>query len=275
MNFDELYPKDYKPENHPEGYFPKPRSDYWKSTDDNLSRDDKTLQDDTTQDDKPSSNNKYARCDFDRANISNAGVVRTKDGALSSKDDDILSVLNTEVFSTISDDNTTIPTNLWYAFTCAQQLKSALSFPQIIPCKKLTTSATLPTKATKSSAAFDLYADENCQITSGENKTVSTGISMAIPNGYSGKIESRSGLALNSNIVAVGGVIDSDYRGEIKVILCVTSAQKNGAMRIVNVLKGDRIAQMSILIVPTFTLKEVEELPSALEKHDGFGSTGK
>ena len=141
--------------------------------------------------------------------------------------------------------------------------------------KKLSEKAIVPTYGTPYAAGADLYAciDETIEIKPGETKMVGTGIAMEIPDGYVGLVFARSGLACKKGLAPANkvGVIDSDYRGEIKVAL----HNHNGSGDALPVEAGERIAQISI--VPY--LKAEFELADELEETDrgdkGFGSTGK
>jgi dUTP pyrophosphatase len=141
--------------------------------------------------------------------------------------------------------------------------------------KKLSEKAIVPTYGTPYAAGADLYAciDETIEIKPGETKMVGTGIAMEIPDGYVGLVFARSGLACKKGLAPANkvGVIDSDYRGEIKVAL----HNHNGSGEALPVEAGERIAQISI--VPY--LKAEFELADELEETDrgekGFGSTGK
>jgi len=133
---------------------------------------------------------------------------------------------------------------------------------------KLSRNAQIPTKATQGSAAYDLYATENVYIPHGETAVVSTGLSMQIPDGWKGEIYSRSGLASKGIFVANSpGKIDSDYRGEIKVIL------HNTRREIVGIHAGERIAQFEINPVYPIDWEE-GELTDTDRGEGGFGSTG-
>ena len=138
--------------------------------------------------------------------------------------------------------------------------------------KKLNPNAKLPTKATKGAAAYDLYAAESVYIPIGETAVVGTGLSMEIPPGWKGEVYSRSGLASKGIVVANSpGKIDSDYRGEIKVIL-----HNNRNTDLVGILTGDRIAQFEVN--PDYscdlTFEEVQELSISERGEGGLGSTG-
>tara|TARA_B100001758_G_scaffold130239_1_gene112049 strand:- start:1383 stop:1817 length:435 start_codon:yes stop_codon:yes gene_type:complete len=129
-----------------------------------------------------------------------------------------------------------------------------------------------PKYQTKSSAGMDLMAfvDDPIIIESGEWKLISTGIYIKLPNGFEAQVRPRSGLALKKGITVLNspGTIDSDYRGEIGVILINHS--KNNF--IVN--SGDRIAQLVIAKHESINLKNVESIDSSNRGTGGFGSTG-
>ena len=134
--------------------------------------------------------------------------------------------------------------------------------------KKLHPEAILPKYLRSGDAALDLYASENKIIPPNQRELISTGIAMAIPEGYAGLIWDRSGMAAKHGIKSMGGVIDSNYRGEIKVILHNLTSQPFA------VEKGMRIAQMLIQKVEQKTILEVEELDDTIRGEKGFGSTG-
>ena len=142
-----------------------------------------------------------------------------------------------------------------------------------IPIKKLTKTAIIPTKAHPTDAGFDLYADTefNQYIAPNTTMKVSTGISMAIPEGYFGGIYARSGLSTKFGLRPANctGVIDSSYRGEIIVVLY------NDSEFIRVIQKGDRIAQLIIQSIPEVNLVEVKELDETERNTGGFGSSGK
>tara|TARA_A200000113_G_scaffold4778_1_gene5197 strand:+ start:275 stop:709 length:435 start_codon:yes stop_codon:yes gene_type:complete len=129
-----------------------------------------------------------------------------------------------------------------------------------------------PKYQTKSSAGMDLMAfvDDPIIIESGEWKLISTGIYIKLPNGFEAQVRPRSGLALKKGITVLNspGTIDSDYRGEIGVILINHS--KNNF--IVN--SGDRIAQLVIAKHESINLKNVQSIDSSNRGTGGFGSTG-
>ena len=134
---------------------------------------------------------------------------------------------------------------------------------------RLHPSAILPTKGTPNSAAYDLYAIEDAFIPYGVTVSVGTGLSMQIPEGWKGEIYSRSGLASQGIVVANSpGKIDSDYRGEIKVLL------RNNRPELVGIKTGDRIAQFEINRVHPIQFEEVDNLDFTSRGDQGFGSTG-
>lgn len=137
-----------------------------------------------------------------------------------------------------------------------------------IPVQKLSDTAKLPLRASEGSAACDLYADEDVTIPSLDRRPIGTGIAMSIPEGFCGRIVSRSGLAIRDKVDVVAGLIDSDYRGEIKVCLANFGSDK------FEVKRGDRIAQLLILKHWTPILIETETLTDTARGSGGFGSTG-
>ena len=134
--------------------------------------------------------------------------------------------------------------------------------------QKLSKYARLPSKANQDDAGWDLYASEDAIIEPAHRTIVGTDIAMAIPTGYVGLIWERSGLATNRGIHRFAGVIDSGYRGEIKVCLWNASDEHY----VIN--KGDRVAQLLIQPVPAFPLIEVQNLDNTDRGSDGFGSSG-
>jgi dUTP pyrophosphatase len=138
-----------------------------------------------------------------------------------------------------------------------------------INIKKLSENATIPTKGTEFAAGYDLYAAEDTIVASGTRKLIKTNISMEISPGYYGRIAPRSGLAYKSGIDVLAGVIDSDYRGDIGVILYNTDKNIDFTVK-----KGDRIAQMIFEACYSAILKDVDTLDNTSRQAGGFGSTG-
>lgn len=137
--------------------------------------------------------------------------------------------------------------------------------------KRLDTNSSIPTYMTRGSSGLDLYSAEEKIIPPGKWEMISTGIAVEIPQGYEGQIRSRSGLAKNYGIFVLNspGTIDSDYRGEVKVILVNLGSEPFR----VNI--GDRIAQLVIAPVVHAEILEVEELSSTERNDGGFGHTGR
>ena len=126
-----------------------------------------------------------------------------------------------------------------------------------------------PTQATYGSVGFDLYATERYSLDSDMPTTVETGVHLQIPEGYMGTIRGRSGLAFQGVNVHLG-TIDSDYRGEVCVIMTSSDFYE--------VLKGERVAQLVVTEVPKVELEAVEDLSELRETsrgEGGFGSTGR
>lgn len=127
---------------------------------------------------------------------------------------------------------------------------------------------TAPTRGSEYAAGWDIKAACDGTILPGCRMAVHTGMKCAIPRGYYGQIHERSGLALRDGIAIGGGVIDSDYRGEIMVILI------NNGSNAFQFASGDRIAQLCILPVPKVEFVQVESLTESMRGNGGFGSTG-
>ncbi|MEF9951217.1 MAG: dUTP diphosphatase [Clostridium sp.] len=138
--------------------------------------------------------------------------------------------------------------------------------------KKLSKDLPTPKYMTSGAAGMDLYAavESDTIIKNGEIKLIPTGIAIAIENGYEAQIRPRSGLALKHGIGLVNspGTIDSDYRGEINLIM-INFGSSDFVIK-----RGDRIAQMVINKIKTPDIVEVEELDDTERATGGFGSTG-
>ena len=139
--------------------------------------------------------------------------------------------------------------------------------------KKLNNKVQLPKYKTDGSSGMDLmaYINKPVLILPKKSELIPTGLSLAIPENTEIQIRPRSGLAAKNNISVLNtpGTIDSDYRGEIKVILF------NHGSKDFMINNGDRIAQMVLVPIIKATLEEVENLPETLRGEGGFGSTGK
>ena len=120
-------------------------------------------------------------------------------------------------------------------------------------------------------AGVDLRSVERIVLEPQERAMVATGLAIALPEGYAGFVLPRSGLAAKHGISIVNapGLIDSNYRGELKVILLNTDPDKSFTIEI-----GDRIAQLIVMPVPTINFEQVEELTESQRGESGFGSSG-
>jgi len=139
-----------------------------------------------------------------------------------------------------------------------------------IPVTRLREDATLPTRAYPGDAGLDLVACERHELGPGERALVGTGIAVAIPEGHAGLVTPRSGLAAKHGITIVNtpGLVDSGYRGELRIILLNTDDEHAFTIE-----PGMRIAQLVILPVPPVELQLVDELPESERGDRGFGSS--
>jgi dUTP pyrophosphatase len=130
--------------------------------------------------------------------------------------------------------------------------------------------ARVPERAYAGDAGLDLATCEAVRLAPGERALVPTGLAVAIPEGYAGFVQPRSGLAARDGITVVNspGLIDAGYRGEIQVVLLNTDRERTFTAE-----AGDRIAQLVVLALPELTLREVEELPPSERGVRGFGSS--
>ena len=140
-----------------------------------------------------------------------------------------------------------------------------------LPIQRLRTDAVLPERAYDGDAGLDLAACERVELAPGERAVVGTGLAVAIPEGYAGFVQPRSGLADRHGISIVNspGLIDSGYRGELKVILINTDSSHAFLVE-----PGMRIAQLVVLEVPQLELAETDELPATERGVRGHGSSG-
>ena len=138
-----------------------------------------------------------------------------------------------------------------------------------ISVKLLNKLAKVPTQANDLDAGYDLYSTDEITLISGERRTVGTGISLSIKDGMTGLIWPRSGLSVKKGIDVLAGVIDSGYRGEIKVCLLNTGIDD------LKIGVGDRIAQILFQEVPRVKLTVSDELGTSQRGGNGFGSSGK
>ena len=137
--------------------------------------------------------------------------------------------------------------------------------------KKLNNEAIIPAYQTKEAAGFDLHSIEDVVINPGERKLIGTGLAFEIEYGYEVQIRPRSGLAYKHGIIVLNtpGTIDSDYRGEIKVLLINLGNEE------FEIKKGERIAQAVVAPVIQAEIVEVDALSDTQRGSGGFGSTGK
>ena len=140
----------------------------------------------------------------------------------------------------------------------------------MIKFKRLTDTSITPKRTTAGAAGFDIYSDQDlARVHFGQVASISTGIAVAIPDGFVGLINPRSGLAVSRGVDTMAGVIDSDYRGEILVVMTV----HNTDIMPFRVERGERIAQL--IVVPIMLdATEVDELDYTTRGAKGFGSTG-
>jgi dUTP pyrophosphatase len=136
---------------------------------------------------------------------------------------------------------------------------------------RLRDDAVLPARAYPGDAGLDLVACERHEIGPGERALVGTGIAVAIPEGHAGLVTPRSGLAAKNGVTIVNapGLVDSGYRGELRVILHNTDRREPLVVE-----PGMRIAQLVVVAVPEAVLREVDELPASERGASGFGSSG-
>ena len=141
-----------------------------------------------------------------------------------------------------------------------------------LPVARLKDDAVLPTRAHEGDAGLDLYACEAAHVGPGERWSVGTGVAVEIPEGHAGLVLPRSGLAKKHGIALVNapGLIDSGYRGEIRVLLLNTDPAET-----FRVEPGDRIAQLVISPIASAEPVESESLTESARGDGGFGSSGR
>jgi len=136
--------------------------------------------------------------------------------------------------------------------------------------QRLHDGATLPTRAYEGDAGLDLSASERVELGPGERAVVGTGLTVAIPDGHAGFVQPRSGLAARHGITILNtpGLVDSGYRGELKVVLLNTDRTEQFVIE-----PGMRIAQLVVVPVALPEPREVAELPDSERGEKGFGSS--
>jgi dUTP pyrophosphatase len=136
--------------------------------------------------------------------------------------------------------------------------------------QRLREGAVVPDRAYSGDAGLDLAACERVELDPGERAVVGTGLAVAIPDGYAGFVQPRSGLAARHGLSVVNspGLVDSGYRGEVRVVLLNTDPAERFVVE-----SGMRIAQLVVLPVPELEVVEVDELPASERGVRGFGSS--
>ena len=139
-----------------------------------------------------------------------------------------------------------------------------------LPIQRLRDDAVVPTRAYAGDAGLDLAACERVELAPGARALVGTGLAVAIPDGYAGFVQPRSGLAAKHGITIVNtpGLVDSGYRGELKVILHNTDRHETFVVE-----PGMRVAQLVVLEIPGIDPVEVDQLPESERGVRGFGSS--
>jgi len=139
-----------------------------------------------------------------------------------------------------------------------------------LPIRKLRDDAVVPTRAYDGDAGLDLASCERVVLAPGARATVGTGLAVAVPDGYAGFVQPRSGLASRNGITIVNapGLVDSGYRGELRVVLLNTDERESFVVE-----PGMRIAQLVVLPIAAVDPVEVEELPESERGVRGFGSS--
>jgi dUTP pyrophosphatase len=147
-----------------------------------------------------------------------------------------------------------------------------VSEPIEVLVRRLDEGLPLPEQAHVGDAGFDLRAAVDIVLPPGHRDVIPTGIAVAIPEGYAGLVQPRSGLAARHGLGIVNspGLIDAGYRGEIKVIAINLDAHEP-----IKIARGEKIAQLVVYPVPRVTLREVSELSETARGGAGFGSTGR
>lgn len=136
---------------------------------------------------------------------------------------------------------------------------------------RLRPDAVLPSRAHEGDAGLDLATCERVELGPGQRAVAPTGVAIALPDGFAGFVQPRSGLAARHGVTVVNapGLIDSGYRGELRVVLLNTDRERTFVAE-----PGDRIAQLVVLAVAGVEPVEVAELPASVRGTAGFGSTG-
>ncbi len=139
----------------------------------------------------------------------------------------------------------------------------------ILKIRKMQEDAKLPAYAHRGDSGMDLFSVADVTIKPKHRTSVPTGIEIEIPKGYVGLVWDKSGIALKNGVKTMAGVIDSSYRGELKVVIINLGSKK------FFISKGTKIAQMLIQPVKTVKIKEAKSLNKSKRGRNGFGSTGR
>jgi len=139
-----------------------------------------------------------------------------------------------------------------------------------LPVRRLREDAVVPTRAYPGDAGLDLVACDRVELGPGDRSLVATGVAVAVPEGYAGFVQPRSGLAARHGVTIVNapGLVDSGYRGELRVVLLNTDAREPFVVE-----PGMRIAQLVVLPVADVELVVVDALPETERSVRGFGSS--
>ena len=139
-----------------------------------------------------------------------------------------------------------------------------------LPIRRLRPDAVVPERAYAGDAGLDLAACERVELAPGERALVATGLAVAIPDGYAGFVQPRSGLAARHGVAVVNspGLVDSGYRGELRVVLLNTDRDETFVVE-----PGMRVAQLVVQAVAAIRAVEAEELPESARGERGFGSS--
>jgi dUTP pyrophosphatase len=139
-----------------------------------------------------------------------------------------------------------------------------------LPIRRLREDAVVPGRAYEGDAGLDLAACERVELPPGQRRVVGTGIAVAIPEGFAGFVQPRSGLAERNGLTIVNtpGLVDSGYRGEVRIVLLNTDLERRFLVE-----PGMRIAQLVVVPVPDVAPVEVDELPESVRGARGFGSS--
>lgn len=138
-----------------------------------------------------------------------------------------------------------------------------------ISVKRISENAKIPCYAHEGDAGMDIFSSTDIIIEPMHRTAVPTGLEIEIPDGYAGLVWDKSGMALKEGLKTMAGVIDSSYRGELRVVVV------NLSSRDIEIKKGEKIAQMLLQPITTAKIKEVKNLTETKRGKNGFGSTGK